>query len=103
MYIRYQDYRRFRPAVKRHRRRFDGSRKQAPSLRRAKGAGFLALQFNFVVSTNGPAVALWKDLGFAIVGTLPRAFRHPTRGIVDAYVMYRWLGEGAPPGIGGPA
>lgn len=69
----------------------------------AKDAGFLALQFNFVVSTNGPALALWEDLGFAIVGTLPRAFRHPTRGFVDAYVMYRWLGEGAPAGIGRPA
>ena len=72
-------------------------------LRRAKDAGFLALQFNFVVSTNEPAVALWEALGFAIVGTLPRAFRHPTRGFVDAYVMYRWLGEGAPAGTGGPA
>ncbi len=65
-------------------------------LRRAREAGFLALQFNFVVSTNESALALWKDLGFAIVGTLPRAFRHATRGFVDAYVMYRWLDDGAP-------
>jgi hypothetical protein len=24
-----------------------------------------------------------------IVGTLPRAFKHPTRGYVDVYVMYQ--------------
>jgi RimJ/RimL family protein N-acetyltransferase len=34
------------------------------------------MQFNFVVSTNTAAVALWQKLGFAIVGTLPKAFRH---------------------------
>lgn len=53
--------------------------------------GFLAMQFNFVVSTNSGAVRLWQKLGFDIVGTLPRAFRHPQRGLVDAYVMYKWL------------
>ena len=47
------------------------------------------MQFNFVVSTNEPAVALWKQLGFAIVGTLPGAFRHREKGLVDAYVMFR--------------
>lgn len=26
-----------------------------------------------------------------IVGTLPGAFRHPTRGYVDVYVMYQSL------------
>lgn len=57
----------------------------------AAQAGFTAMQFNFVVSTNTGAVALWKKLGFTIVGTLPGAFRHLQRGFVDAYVMYRWL------------
>lgn len=61
------------------------------SLERAKAAGFRAMQFNFVVSTNERAVRLWKSLGFAIVGTLPGAFHHPTRGDVDAFVMYRSL------------
>jgi L-amino acid N-acyltransferase YncA len=60
-------------------------------LREAREAGFLAMQFNCVVSTNEPAVALWKKLGFAIVGTLPKAFRHRELGYVDAYVMYRFL------------
>ena len=72
-------------------------------VRRAQEAGFLALQFNFVVSTNESAVALWKDLGFDVVGTLPRAFRHASGTFVDAYVMYRWLGEADPPGGARPA
>jgi GNAT superfamily N-acetyltransferase len=55
--------------------------------------GFLSMQFNFVVSTNEPAVRLWMQLGFEIVGTLPQAFRHPTFGRVDAYVMFRHLGD----------
>lgn len=57
----------------------------------AASLGFRAMQFNFVVSTNDRAIALWKKLGFAIVGTLPGAFRHPTRGYADVYVMYREL------------
>jgi L-amino acid N-acyltransferase YncA len=62
-------------------------------LREARRAGFLSIQFNFVVSTNTPAVALWKKLGFQIVGTLPKAFNHRERGLVDAYVMYRFLDD----------
>jgi ribosomal protein S18 acetylase RimI-like enzyme len=61
------------------------------SLDQARARGFRAMQFNFVVSTNVRAVALWQDLGFAIVGTLPRAFDHPQAGAVDALVMYRFL------------
>lgn len=61
------------------------------SLEQARARGFLAMQFNFVVSTNQRAVTLWQNLGFAIVGRLPGAFRHGTLGDVDAYVMYRTL------------
>ena len=53
--------------------------------------GFRAMQFNFVVSTNGSAIRLWSRAGFAIVGRLPGAFLHPTAGYVDALVMYRTL------------
>ena len=60
-------------------------------LREARRSGFRAMQFNFVVSTNSAAVGLWQSLGFAIVGTLPEAFRHKSLGYVDAYVMYRSL------------
>ena len=58
-------------------------------LKEARRLGFKAMQFNFVVSTNESAVKLWQDLGMKIVGTLPGAFRHPTRGCVDVYVMYQ--------------
>jgi len=57
----------------------------------AAAMGFNAMQFNFVASSNDVAVALWKKLGFDVVGTLPRAFNHPTLGLVDAFVMYKWL------------
>ena len=49
------------------------------------------MQFNMVVSTNEAAVALWKKFGFTIVGTLPKVFRHKKLGLVDAYVMHRFL------------
>ena len=61
------------------------------ALYEARQRGFLGMQFNFVVSTNLAAVTLWQSLGFVIVGTLPRAFRHRDLGYVDAYVMYRSL------------
>lgn len=60
-------------------------------LTEARRLGFRAMQFNFVVSTNESAVKLWQNLGMKIVGTLPGAFRHPTRGFVDVYVMYQKL------------
>ena len=61
------------------------------SLATARAAGFRAMQFNFVVSTNETAVRLWQKHGFEIVGRLPKAFRHATLGEVDALVMYRFL------------
>jgi ribosomal protein S18 acetylase RimI-like enzyme len=44
-----------------------------------------------VVSTNEGAVHVYQKLGFRIVGTLPKAFRHERLGLVDAYVMHRFL------------
>jgi ribosomal protein S18 acetylase RimI-like enzyme len=46
------------------------------------------MQFNSVVSTNKAAIALWESIGFRIVGTVPRAFRHPTEGPVAIHVMH---------------
>lgn len=57
----------------------------------ARAAGYTAMQFNFVVSTNERALRLWQSLGFQTVGLLPGAFRHPRFGNVDAVVMYRTL------------
>lgn len=61
------------------------------SLNCARQLGFLAMQFNFVVSTNERAVRLWLSMGFKEVGRLPLAFRRPTGDYVDALVMFRAL------------
>ena len=63
------------------------------SLGEARKLGFKAMQFNLVVSTNTGAVKLWRDLGFDIIVTLPKAFNHRQKGFVDAFVMYQWLGQ----------
>jgi ribosomal protein S18 acetylase RimI-like enzyme len=61
------------------------------SIALAKQRGYLAMQFNFVVSTNERAVRLWQSCGFQVVGRLPLAFNHPRLGFVDALVMHRAL------------
>ena len=60
-------------------------------LAHARAGGFRAMQFNFVVSSNVPAVRLWTSLGFETLGRVPEAFAHPTLGFVDALVMFRRL------------
>jgi len=57
----------------------------------ARARGFTAMQFNFVVASNAAAVHLWTALGFATVGRVPGAFRHPALGPVEALVMHRPL------------
>lgn len=61
------------------------------SLDTARGLGFAAMQFNFVVSTNAAAVRAWERCGFAAVGRLPNAYRHRELGPVDVLVMFRTL------------
>lgn len=61
------------------------------SLRHAVEQGYLAMQFNFVVSTNQRAIRLWQSLGFQVVGRIPDAFRHPEHGFVDALLMHQAL------------
>jgi L-amino acid N-acyltransferase YncA len=63
----------------------------AHSLQEAVKLGFKAMQYNLVASTNGYAIQLWKDMGFDIIGTLPKAFNHKTKGLIDAHIMYQVL------------
>jgi len=63
----------------------------AHSLERARARGFRSMQFNIVVSTNAPAVHLWRSMGFETLCRVPGAFRHPTLGEVDTLVMFRSL------------
>jgi L-amino acid N-acyltransferase YncA len=57
----------------------------------ARRRGYRAMQFSAVVEANTRAVKLWLSLGFAIVGTVPEAFRHPREGLVGLHVMHRVL------------
>ena len=50
--------------------------------------GFAGIQFNAVVETNTAAVRLWQDLGFEIIGTVPRSFDSTAHGRVGLHVMY---------------
>ena len=44
-------------------------------IRKAKELGFGVLQFNAVVASNAPALALYKSLGFTQLGVIPKGFR----------------------------
>jgi ribosomal protein S18 acetylase RimI-like enzyme len=61
------------------------------ALNHARTAGFRAMQFNFVISTNERAVRLWQRFGFEIMARLPEAFNHPSLGFVDVFIMRRML------------
>lgn len=61
------------------------------SMKEAKKAGFKAMQYNLVISTNKPAIFLYEKLEFKIIGTIPKGFNHLNLGYVDAYIMHRFL------------
>jgi L-amino acid N-acyltransferase YncA len=61
------------------------------ALARARVEGYRAMQFNAVVESNTGAIALWRSLGFEIIGTVPDAFHHPRDGYVGLHIMYRKL------------
>ena len=63
----------------------------AHSLKEAVNMGFKAMQYNLVAATNVHAIRLWKEMGFEIIGTLPKAFNHKARGLMDAHIMYQQL------------
>ncbi|WP_105169830.1 GNAT family N-acetyltransferase [Pseudoalteromonas sp. T1lg23B] len=57
----------------------------------AKNLGFKAMQFNSVVSSNEGAIRLWKKLGYEIIGTIPKAYKHPQLGYIDSHIMHKLL------------
>lgn len=63
----------------------------ADALQQAKGLGFKAMQFNFVLADNTRAVETWLRAGFAEIGRIPRAFRAPGGEMVDALILHRFL------------
>lgn len=60
-------------------------------IRVAREMGFMAIQFNFVISTNEPAMHLWKSLGFKELCRLPGAFNHKKLGFVDTVIFFKEL------------
>lgn len=64
-------------------------------LKKCRELGFGVLQFNAVVSTNLPAMALYKKLGFTQLGTIPAGFRKKDGSFADIiphYIDIRTLG-----------
>jgi ribosomal protein S18 acetylase RimI-like enzyme len=61
------------------------------SIKEAARLGYKAMQFNIVIKSNRQAVALWRKLGFFIIGEIPEAFNHRENGLTNAYIMYRKL------------
>ena len=58
---------------------------------KAKELGFGILQFNAVVSTNGPALRLYKKLGFQQLGVIPGGFRMKDGTFEDIIPHYHLL------------
>ncbi|KUL27320.1 GCN5 family acetyltransferase [Actinoplanes awajinensis subsp. mycoplanecinus] len=54
----------------------------------AREQGYAGIQFNAVAESNAGAVQVYRRLGFSVIGTVPRAFEHPTLGRVGLHVMY---------------
>ncbi|MCO6486888.1 MAG: GNAT family N-acetyltransferase [Phaeodactylibacter sp.] len=63
----------------------------AHSLEAAKAAGYRAMQFNLVVSTNTAAIKAWEAFGFKRIGIIPEGFYQDGPGYVDAYIFHRFL------------
>ena len=55
-------------------------------------ASYLLIGFYFrKPSANAAAIKAWERAGMAIIGTVPSAFRHPSKGFVDAHIMHKAL------------
>ena len=55
---------------------------------RKNGVGQVELD---VVTVNEPAVKMYKDFGFMITGTMPRALRYPDGTYASEYKMVKYL------------
>lgn len=53
--------------------------------------GFRGLQFNAVVAENAAAIALYEQLGFVRLGTVPGGYRRADGRYVDTYIYFHDL------------
>lgn len=60
-------------------------------LEKARELGFGILQFNAVVSSNTPALNLYRKLGFTQLGTIPGGFRMKDGSYQDIIPHYKKL------------
>ncbi|MFT5465471.1 MAG: L-amino acid N-acyltransferase YncA [Verrucomicrobiales bacterium] len=67
----------------------------ADSIAETQRQGYRGIIFDCVVATNLRAVEAWRMMGFEIVGMVPNAFLHKSKGYVNIYIMYKALGEAA--------
>jgi ribosomal protein S18 acetylase RimI-like enzyme len=61
------------------------------SLDSTRAAGYRAMQFQTVLSSNERAVRLYANNGFEVRGRVPEGYLHPTLGYVDTLIMHRRL------------
>lgn len=61
------------------------------SLDKAKELGFMIIQFNAVVKTNGGAIKLYEKLGFVRLGVIPKGFLLEDDNFEDIIIYYRSL------------
>jgi ribosomal protein S18 acetylase RimI-like enzyme len=61
------------------------------SLDSARAAGYRAMQYTTVLSSNQRAVSLYSRNGFEILGRVPDGYLHPLLGYVDTLIMYQRL------------
>ena len=65
-----------------------GSLLVAASKEPAREKGFRIIQFNAVVATNAPALALYRKMGFSQLGTVPGGFRTKDGRYEDIILHY---------------
>ena len=70
----------------------------AHCLTTARQLGFRILQFNAVVATNTPALALYKKMGFIQLGVIPGGFHAKDGRWMDIIPHYKELTEGTDEG-----
>ena len=68
-----------------------GQKLVAHSLETAAELGFRILQFNAVVSSNTPALSVYKKLGFVHIGTIPGGFLMKDGSYQDITLHYYLL------------
>lgn len=77
-------------AVAKHRRGMHiGEALVRHSIAQAQAFGFRILQFNAVVASNAPALALYRKIGFTPLGTIPGGFRLDDGSYAD--IIPHWI------------